>query len=50
MESDDQMEVEVNVLGDEEEIERMWRKLELEEKGMVKVEGLLDWWTNGWND
>jgi len=42
VESDDQMEVEVNVLGDEEEIERMWRKLELEEKGMVKVEGLLD--------
>ncbi|GMH85840.1 hypothetical protein TrST_g11619 [Triparma strigata] len=42
VESDDQMEVEVNVLGDEEEIERMWRKLELQEKGMVKIEGLLD--------
>jgi hypothetical protein len=27
--------------GNDEELDRMWRALELREKGMVKVEGLL---------
>ena len=29
------------VQGPEEEIERMWRALEWQEKGMIKVEGVL---------
>jgi len=33
---------EIQVLGSEEELERMWRTLEWQEKGMVKVDGLLD--------
>jgi hypothetical protein len=32
---------EITVQGSEEELERMWRTLEWQEKGMVKVEGLL---------
>ena len=41
VEADDLSKVEINVLGDEEEIDRMWRTLNFVEKGMVKVEGLL---------
>lgn len=33
---------EITVQGSEEELERMWRTLGWQEKGMVKVEGLLD--------
>jgi len=33
---------EITVQGSEEELERMWRALGWQEKGMVKVEGLLD--------
>ena len=33
---------EITVQGSEEELERMWRTLEWQEKGMVKVPGLLD--------
>jgi len=33
---------EIIVQGSEEEIERMWRALEWQEKGMVKISGLLD--------
>lgn len=40
--SDDDMENEVTIEGDDEELERMWRTLDLREKGMVKVEGLLE--------
>ena len=32
----------VTIEGNDEELERMWRTLELREKGMVKVEGLLE--------
>jgi Cofactor assembly of complex C subunit B len=38
----DETENEIVVQGSEEELERMWRTLEWREKGMVKVEGLLD--------
>ncbi|CAJ1930623.1 unnamed protein product [Cylindrotheca closterium] len=40
--NDDETENSITVLGSEEEIERMWRTLEWQEKGMVKVPGLLD--------
>jgi hypothetical protein len=40
--NDDESENSITVLGSEDEIERMWRALEWEEKGMVKVPGLLD--------
>lgn len=40
--SDDDSENEITVEGNDEEIERMWRTLEWNEKGMVKVEGLLE--------
>ena len=33
---------EITVQGSDEELERMWRTLGWQEKGMVKVEGLLD--------
>lgn len=36
------MENEVTIEGNDEELDRMWRALELTEKGMVKVEGILD--------
>mmetsp|Transcript_16554 Transcript_16554/g.45865 ORF Transcript_16554/g.45865 Transcript_16554/m.45865 type:complete len:267 (-) Transcript_16554:278-1078(-) len=40
--NDDDTENSITVLGSEEELERMWRTLEWQEKGMVKVQGLLD--------
>jgi hypothetical protein len=40
--NDDETENSISVEGSEEEIERMWRQLEWQEKGMVKVPGLLD--------
>jgi len=40
--SDDETENEVTIEGNDEELDRMWRALELREKGMVKVEGLLE--------
>eukprot|EP00429_Kryptoperidinium_foliaceum_P054610 CAMPEP_0176083726 /NCGR_PEP_ID=MMETSP0120_2-20121206/41892_1 /TAXON_ID=160619 /ORGANISM="Kryptoperidinium foliaceum, Strain CCMP 1326" /LENGTH=222 /DNA_ID=CAMNT_0017417517 /DNA_START=14 /DNA_END=681 /DNA_ORIENTATION=- len=40
--NDDDTENSITVQGSEEEIERMWRQLEWQEKGMVKVSGLLD--------
>lgn len=40
--NDDETENIMVVQGPEEEIERMWRTLEWQEKGMVKVSGLLD--------
>lgn len=39
--SDDDTKNEITVQGSDEEMERMWRTLEWQEKGMVKVEGLL---------
>jgi hypothetical protein len=39
---DDEKENSISVFAPEEEIERMWRSLEWQEKGMVKVEGLMD--------
>jgi Cofactor assembly of complex C subunit B len=39
--NDDETENEMIVQGSEEEIERMWRTLDWQEKGMVKIEGLL---------
>jgi len=40
--NDDETENEIVVQGSEEELERMWRTLGWQEKGMVKVEGLID--------
>ena len=40
--SDDETENEVTVEGNDEELDRLWRALDLTEKGMVKVEGILD--------
>jgi len=40
--NDEETENSISVLGSEEEMERMWRALEWQEKGMVKVPGLLD--------
>ena len=37
---DDDMLNEITIEGNDEEIERMWRTLELQEKGMVKVDGI----------
>jgi acylphosphatase len=42
MTNDDETENEITVQGSEEELERMWRTLEWQEKGMVKVEGILE--------
>ncbi|KAL3806767.1 hypothetical protein ACHAXA_000784 [Cyclostephanos tholiformis] len=39
--NDDETLNEVTIEGNDEEIERMWRTLDLREKGMVKVEGIL---------
>jgi hypothetical protein len=39
--NDDETENSIAVLGSEEEIERMWRTLEWQEKGMIKVPGLM---------
>mmetsp|Transcript_13589 Transcript_13589/g.28798 ORF Transcript_13589/g.28798 Transcript_13589/m.28798 type:complete len:287 (-) Transcript_13589:106-966(-) len=38
--SDDDVFNEITIEGNDEEIERMWRTLDLQEKGMVKVEGI----------
>lgn len=40
--NDEETQNEIAVQGSEEELERMWRTLGLQEKGMIKVEGLLD--------
>ena len=40
--NDDESENEITVEGNDEEMERMWRKLEWSEKGMVRVEGALE--------
>lgn len=40
--ADDDMENEITIEGNDEELDRLWRALELTEKGMVKVEGILD--------
>jgi len=40
--NDEETENEIVVRGSEEELDRMWRALGWREKGMVKVEGLLD--------
>jgi len=40
--NDDETENEITIEGDDEELNRMWRTLELREKGMIKVEGLLE--------
>ena len=39
--NDDETENSISALGSEEEMERMWRALEWQEKGMVMVPGLL---------
>jgi hypothetical protein len=39
--NDDETLNEITIEGNDEEIERMWRTLDLREKGMVKVEGIL---------
>mmetsp|Transcript_82 Transcript_82/g.194 ORF Transcript_82/g.194 Transcript_82/m.194 type:complete len:269 (+) Transcript_82:84-890(+) len=39
--NDDDTLNEITIEGNDEEIERMWRTLDLQEKGMVKVEGIL---------
>ena len=39
--NEEETENEIVVQGPEEEIERMWRTLDWQEKGMVKVEGIL---------
>lgn len=39
--NDDETMNEITIEGNDEEIERIWRTLELQEKGMVKVEGIL---------
>lgn len=40
--NDDDSENEITIEGNDEEMERMWRTLNLREKGMVKVEGFLE--------
>jgi acylphosphatase len=40
--NEDETENEIALQGSEEELERMWRTLEWQEKGMVKIEGILD--------
>merc|ERR1712071_377625 len=40
--NDEETENEITVEGNDDEIERLWRTLELQEKGMLKVEGLLE--------
>ncbi|KAI2492973.1 Pfam:DUF3529 [Fragilaria crotonensis] len=40
--NDDDTENEIYVQGSEEELERMWRTLGWQEKGMIKVEGVLE--------
>jgi len=38
--NDDETLNEITIEGNDEEIDRMWRTLNLQEKGMVKVEGI----------
>ena len=38
--NDDETMNEITIEGNDEEIDRMWRTLDLQEKGMVKVEGI----------
>jgi len=40
--NDEETENEIAIQGSDEELERMWRTLGLQEKGMVKVEGILE--------
>jgi len=40
--SDDEKENEIAIEGNDEEIDRLWRALDLQEKGMIKIEGILD--------
>lgn len=40
--NDDDSENEITIEGNDEELERMWRTLNLREKGMIKVEGILE--------
>lgn len=40
--NDEDTENEITMEGNDEELERMWRALELKEQGMVKIEGLLE--------
>ena len=40
--NDEETENQITVQGSDEEMERMWRTLEWREKGMVKVEGILE--------
>jgi hypothetical protein len=40
--NDDETLNEIVVQGNEDELERMWRTLQWQEKGMVKVEGILE--------
>jgi hypothetical protein len=39
--SDDETMNEITIEGNDEEIERIWRTLDLQEKGMVRVEGIM---------
>lgn len=40
--NDDESENEIYVIGDDEELSRMWKTLNLMEKGMVKIEGIME--------
>lgn len=40
-EADDGSEIEIGIIGDEEQLERMWKTLDFSEKGMVKIEPIL---------
>eukprot|EP00559_Dactyliosolen_fragilissimus_P005815 CAMPEP_0184860332 /NCGR_PEP_ID=MMETSP0580-20130426/5238_1 /TAXON_ID=1118495 /ORGANISM="Dactyliosolen fragilissimus" /LENGTH=252 /DNA_ID=CAMNT_0027357401 /DNA_START=109 /DNA_END=867 /DNA_ORIENTATION=- len=40
--SDDDLENEITIEGNDDELERMWRTLDLREKGMIKVDGLIE--------
>lgn len=40
--NDDDTENQITFMGNDDELDRMWRALDLREKGMVKVEGLLE--------
>ena len=39
--NDDDTMNEITIEGNDEEIERIWRTLNLQEKGMVRVEGIM---------
>jgi len=40
--NDDESENEIYVIGNDDELTRMWQTLNLLEKGMVKIEGIMD--------